>query len=128
MKLAPLPHSFRSRQESQVSMLHVSLSWLQTPKIIIKITPRSLVQSCREELEKMKENDGSYMVLKWHRAWISKSLLKYIVFIWTSNIPGQVGQTSPRLNMKFWLLLHNNKTKLLVLFFLSNAKKTQSRC
>lgn len=56
--------SFLLKQAKKASCNATRLSWLQTLEIIIKTTPRSLVQSCREELEKRKENLGSHIVLQ----------------------------------------------------------------
>lgn len=47
--------SFLLKQARKASCNATLLSWLQTLEIIIKTTPRSLVQSCREELEKKKK-------------------------------------------------------------------------
>lgn len=56
--------SFLYKQARKPGCNATPLFWLQTPEIIIKTAPRSLVQSCREELEKRKENVGSHIVLK----------------------------------------------------------------
>lgn len=66
----------------------------------------------------MKENISSHNTLKWPAAWISKLLLTYVVFIWTSGIPGQVEWTFPRLDMKFGPFLLNSKTDNVFCFVL----------
>lgn len=96
-------------------------------EIIISITPRSLVWSCREELGKMKENVSSHNMLKWPAAWISKLFLTYCIHMnFRYSRLGRVNFPKTGYEVRTLPSLHNNKTdKVVFFFFPSNAKKTQ---